>query len=276
MSFQFKDCYTIDDLKDIMHILRSDEGCPWDKEQTHQSIRNNFIEETYEVVEAIDKLDMTMLREELGDVLLQVIFHSHLEAEKCTFNFDDVVNDICVKLIARHPLVFSDTIVQSTEEVLSNWNAIKKEQKGHTTYAQTLDAVPRQLPALMRAKKIQERAKKAGFCYPSVEMALVDLKSEIVELEQAISNADKLNIEEEIGDILFSIVNVSRLLGNESEEALTKSSDKFINRFTFAENIAKEQEVDLKMADMDVLCQLWKQAKIMEFKRTNPHEDKKL
>lgn len=263
MEFNIEVRYTIDDLKRIMKILRSNEGCQWDKKQTHKSIRNNFIEETYEVIEAIDTEDEILLREELGDVLLQIIFHSEIEAEQENFCFDDVVHDICEKLMIRHPHVFSDTKVNSTEEVLENWNEIKKEQKGHTTYTQTLNAVPKQLPALMRAQKVQSRAQKAGFCYPqNVNMALEHLKCEIDELTSAINNNDLQNITEEIGDILFATINVSHLLKNEGEEALTKSTEKFIKRFEIVEKLAENKAIILKDADVETLNHLWKQAKI--------------
>lgn len=261
MAFEFKEKYDINDLTNIMQILRSEDGCPWDKEQTHQSIRNNFIEETYEVIEAIDCNSKELLLEELGDVLLQVVFHAQIESEHSSFNFDDVADGICKKLIVRHPHIFSDTIVNSADEVLSNWNDIKKQEKGHVTYAETLKAVPLQLPALMRAQKVQERAKKAGFCFPNVTAALNDLKSEIVELEQALNNNDTKNIDEEVGDVIFSAVNVARLSGINAEQSLTYSTNKFVNRFTVVEQLAKELGIDLKTASDDLLDSLWKQAK---------------
>lgn len=261
MEFKLKEKYNIEDLKAIMAILRGENGCPWDKEQDHHSIRKNFIEETYEVLEAIDNNDSELLREELGDVLLQVIFHSQIEAEKNVFNFDDVANDICKKLIIRHPHIFSDVKVKDSAEVLDNWNTIKKEQKGQVTATETLHAVPRQLPALMRSSKVQARAKKAGFDYPTVQMAFDDLKSEIRELEQAMSNNDIKNIEEELGDIIFACVNVSRFFDLDAEEVLTHSCDKFINRFTKVEKIAKDEKISLTESDIDALNDLWKKAK---------------
>ncbi|WMJ23665.1 nucleoside triphosphate pyrophosphohydrolase [Paludicola sp. MB14-C6] len=261
MDFTFKEKYTMDDLIDIMKILRGENGCPWDKKQNHQSIRKNFIEETYEVIEAIDNNDNDLLKEELGDVLLQVVFHAQMEQELGNFDFDDVANDICKKLIIRHPHIFSDTVVKDADEVLVNWNLIKQEQKGQIAASETLDSVPKQLPALMRSSKVQDRAKKAGFDYPSITMAFEDLKSEVNELEQAILNNDKENIAEEIGDLLFSCVNVSRFYNEDAEELLTKSCDKFINRFKQVEQIAKEQDINLQNSDIDKLIDIWKQAK---------------
>ncbi|MEG0895117.1 MAG: nucleoside triphosphate pyrophosphohydrolase, partial [Oscillospiraceae bacterium] len=190
---QLKDKYNINDLLEIMKILRAQ--CPWDKQQTHKTIRNNFIEETYEAVEAIDTDDYELLKEELGDVLLQVIFHSQMASEKDIFDFNDVCNDIVKKLIERHPHIFGDVKVNSTEDVLNNWNEIKKKQKGQETATKNLQSVSRSLPALMRSEKVQDRARKAGFDYPNVSMALDDLKSEIIELENAMK--DNSNIEEE-------------------------------------------------------------------------------
>lgn len=261
MDFKLKDKYDIEDLKFIMHILRGENGCPWDKEQNHKSIRKNFIEETYEVIEAIDNDDIVLLREELGDVLLQVVFHSQIEQEQNSFNFDDVASDICKKLIVRHPHIFADTLVNSSQEVLDNWNSIKQKQKGQTTATETLLSVPKQLPALMRSSKVQERAMKAGFDYPNVAMALSDLKSEIIELEMALTKSDMDNVCEELGDILFSGVNVARLLGYDAEEVLFKSCDKFIQRFSKVESIADENNISIKDADIDILNDLWKKAK---------------
>ena len=162
IAYPKKDCYTIDDLIEIVAILRSKDGCPWDKEQTHTSIRMDFIEEVYEAVEAIDLQDPVLLREELGDVLLQVIFHCQIEREQQAFSFDEVCNDICQKLIVRHPHVFDTVTVSGTGEVLKNWDAIKKETKGQKTFTDTLESVAKSLPALMRAQKLGQRAERAA------------------------------------------------------------------------------------------------------------------
>ncbi|MFZ2537807.1 MAG: nucleoside triphosphate pyrophosphohydrolase [Oscillospiraceae bacterium] len=263
MDFKVKDSYNIDDLLNIMKLLRSENGCPWDREQTHESIRKNFIEETYEVCEAIDESNPEHLKEELGEVLLQIVFHSQMEDEKSTFSFSDVINDICLKLIIRHPHVFSDTIVASVDDVLSNWADIKQQTKGQTTAAQTLLSVPKQLPALMRADKVQGRAKKANkeFGYTSTSTVLGDLKSEVCELEIAINNNDVQNISEEIGDILFSAVNVARYYNMDAEELLTVSCNKFIKRFSQSEKLAQEKNIDFKTADFNCLDALWKEVK---------------
>jgi len=261
LKFQIKENYSIEDLKQIMQILRGENGCPWDKEQDHKSIRNNFIEETYEVIEAIEEEDIDLLREELGDVLLQIVFHSQMEAELGNFQFDDVASDICKKLIIRHPHIFSDVKVNNTEEVLENWANIKQAQKGQTTATQTLKAVPKQLPALMRSTKVQQRAKKVGFDYPDADMAFSDLKSEVLELEKAIQNNDIENISEEIGDLIFSCVNISRFYNKDAEELLTASCNKFIKRFEKVENQAIESSINMKEASIEKLNELWKKAK---------------
>ncbi len=244
-----------------MEILRGENGCPWDREQTHESIRGNFIEETYEAVEAIDKKDTALLREELGDVLLQVVFHARMEEEAGSFDFGDVVNDICQKLIVRHPHIFSDVTVKDTEEVLDNWEAIKNRVKGTKTQTERLEAVPKVYPALMRSQKVGSRAAKAGMDYQSAETAWKDLESELAELQGAVKEKRQGRSEEEMGDVLFTVRNVGRHLGIDSEYALTRSCDKFIKRFAAAEELAEEQGVNMKDASSAVLDQLWKEAK---------------
>lgn len=261
MDFKQKERYGIEDLKQIMRLLRGENGCPWDMEQTHASIRKNLIEETYEVCEAIDKEDAALLREELGDLLLQVVFHAEMEAEKSVFDFDDVANDICQKLIIRHPHIFGAVKVNGVEDVLDNWNAIKQQTKGQKTATETLTSVPRQLPALMRSEKVQSRAKKAGFDYTNVNEAFCDLKSEVAELEEAIAKNDVDNAAEELGDLLFSVVNVSRFYDLDAEECLSRSCEKFIRRFAGVEKLAQERQIDMKNADMDLLNELWRDAK---------------
>lgn len=259
MDFEFKKCYNIDDLIDIMRILRSENGCPWDREQDHHSIRKDFIEEVYEAVEAIDLEDTELLREELGDVLLQVVFHSRIEEEKGSFKFGDVVNEVCQKLIIRHPHVFGDVSVKNSEDVLKNWNNIKQETKGQETYTETLESVCSTLPALMRAQKVGQRAKRAGMDFESVQTALEALESEIAELKKAV--AEQSNIEEELGDVLFSAVNVSRLCGIDSEEALSRSTDKFIDRFRKTEELTRFDGVDMRSLNIDQLDAYWRKAK---------------
>lgn len=264
MKFQQKSEYTIDDLLQLMRILRAPDGCPWDKRQTHQSIRRNFIEETYEVAEAIDACDSELLKEELGDVLLQVVFHAQMEAENGAFNFDDVADGICKKLIARHPHIFSDVIAETPQEVLRNWDEIKRRQKGQQTCGEVLNSVPKTLPSLMRSEKVQYRAAKAGFDYPDLWSAFSDMRSEVEELDKAVRQGEPGSIEEELGDLLFSVVNVARFLDLDPENALTKACDKFISRFAQVERLALERGVDMKSAGIEMLDVLWGEVKNKE------------
>lgn len=262
VKFDFKDRYDINDLLRIMELLRSPGGCPWDAEQTHESIRNSFIEETYEVIEAINKKDRELLLEELGDVLLQVVFHAEMEREKNSFDFSDVCDGICKKLVERHPHVFGSVNVESTDEVLKNWDDIKRKSKGQKTQGSAMEKIPRELPALMRAEKIQSKAKKVGFDWEEIGGALDALESEIKELKAAMHEGIHDEIENEMGDVLFSCVNVSRFLKVDPELALTRSNEKFITRFLEVERLAKEKNINMKEKTIEELDELWNQAKI--------------
>lgn len=261
VDFKFKDKYNIDDLIEIVKLLRSENGCPWDKEQTHKSIRMDFLEEVYEVIEAIDFDSEEMLKEELGDVLLQVVFHSQIETEKDSFNFEDVTNDICQKLIVRHPHVFGEVSVENSEEVLKNWDSIKKDTKGQETFTDTLKSVPRVFPSLLRASKLGKRASRANLDFKDAESAFAALKDEVEELSQAIESSDTALISEEIGDVFFSAVNVARKFGLNSEELLTKSNEKFISRFEKVEQMALENKENMQDLSPDRLDEYWKKAK---------------
>lgn len=260
-GFVFKDRYNCDDLLEIVSVLRAPGGCPWDAEQTHESIRKDFIEETYEVIEAINKSNTDMLREELGDVLLQVVFHTVIETEKGSFNFSDVCDEICKKLIVRHPHVFGDVSVSSTEEVLTNWDAIKMNTKQQKTTTEAMESIPRELPALMRANKVQKKAAKAGFDWDDISGTLEKVKEETAEVEEALNSADNAKVLDEIGDLLFAVVNVSRFAGVDPEEALTHATDKFLGRFSLVEKAAAEKGIDMKNADLPQLDVLWEEAK---------------
>ncbi len=260
-NFNFKENYNIDDLLEIMRILRSPGGCPWDMEQTHASIRKDFIEEVYEVIEAIDLEDTELLREELGDVLLQVAFHCQIEKENNNFTFNDICDELCKKLIVRHPHVFGEVTVSDTGEVLKNWDSIKKETKGQETYTDTLESVAKSLPALMRAQKLGKRAMRAGMDFKCKEDAFECVKLETLELEQAIQSGDKQQIEEEFGDLLFSCVNTARHLDIDAEETLTKASEKFIKRFKETEKLVKLSGADMTALSIEELDVFWHQAK---------------
>ena len=261
VSFDKKDRYTMEDLLQIMALLRSPMGCPWDREQTHQSIRTDFLEETHEVIEAINQEDTAGLQEELGDVLLQIVFHSQIEGEKGTFQFGDVVDGICKKLIIHHPHVFGEVIVDSSGQVLQNWDAIKRKTKGNKTQRELLEAVPRSLPALMRAAKVQNRARRVGFDWPEVSGALDAMDSEMAEFREALASANSAAVEEERGDLLFSVVNVSRFTKTDAEQALTGATDKFIRRFAEVEHLAAERKINMSDAGLETLDELWREAK---------------
>ena len=261
MEFETKDRYGIQDLLKIMEMLRAPGGCPWDREQTHESIRKNMIEETYEVVEAIDNQDPELLKEELGDVLLQVVFHSRMEQEAGRFDFFDVCDGICKKLIVRHPHVFGDVIADTSGEVLKNWDEIKKKTKGQKTNTEVLNSVPRVLPALMRSTKVQQKAARAGFDWPDVSGALQKLEEEIAELREAVESGSSDQYEEELGDVLFSAVNVSRFLHCDAEESLTKACDKFVRRFEGVEHKAMVQGKDMKELPLEQLDAFWDEVK---------------
>lgn len=261
VSFEQKESYNIEDLIEIVGLLRSEGGCPWDKEQTHESIRSDFIEEVYEAIEAIDLKDTALLREELGDVLLQVVFHCQIEREQEHFVFEDICDELCKKLIVRHPHVFGDVKADDTQQVLKNWDNIKKETKGQKTYTDTLESVAKSLPALMRAQKVGKRAMRAGMDFGSGEDAFECIKSETAELEQAISSGNKQEIEDEFGDLLFSCVNTARHLGIDSEQALTDATEKFIRRFAETEKLIRLKGIDMQSLSIEELDEYWRQAK---------------
>lgn len=247
------------DLVEIVRILRAPGGCQWDQAQTHASIRRNFLEEAYEVAEAIDEQSPEHLKEELGDVLLQVVFHASIEQDAGRFDLNDVADGVCRKLIYRHPHVFGGVSVSSTDEILTNWEELKKAEKGQATQADALDAVARSLPALWRAEKVQKKAAKVGFDWPDVSGAMDKVAEETAELSAAIAgNGD---VTEELGDLLFAAVNAARFLNVDPEEALHAASDKFSARFRRVEEAAAAQGramEDMTLAELD---ELWDEAK---------------
>ena len=261
IHIETKERYSTEDLLFIMKALRSPEGCPWDREQTNRSIRTNFIEETYEAIEAIDNGDDHALCEELGDVLMQVVFHAQIASEDDRFSYDDVVDGVCRKLIVRHPHVFGDGEANDAAAVLKTWDAIKRQTKGTSEQSTLLRNLPRALPALMRAAKVQERAARVGFDWPTIDGALHALTSETAELQEAIAEGNREHIEEEFGDLLFSAVNVSRFLKTDAEMSLACATDKFIRRFTRVETLAAERGVDMSSASLEELDALWDIAK---------------
>ncbi|MBQ5335513.1 MAG: nucleoside triphosphate pyrophosphohydrolase [Oscillospiraceae bacterium] len=253
--------YGLDELVQIVQVLRSENGCPWDKEQTHKSIRQDLLEECYEAVEAIDMDSVPMLREELGDVLLQVVFHCQIEREQAHFTFDDICDEVCRKLVVRHPHVFGSVQVKNSEEVLKNWDAIKQETKQQTTAAETLESVCKALPALMYAQKLGKRAGRAGMDWSSAEDAFQYIRLETDELEAAMASGDEEAISEEMGDLLFSCVNTARHLHLDAETALRASADKFLRRFAETERLVKADCKEMSELPLSVLDEYWAKAK---------------
>jgi len=221
--------YTVEDLRKIIALLRAPSGCPWDQEQTHASIRRNFLEEAYEVCEAIDLDDPALLCEELGDVLTQVLFHAQIAEEAGRFTVDDVADATCRKLVFRHPHVFGDDTVTDADQVMENWDDLKRQEKQHKTVAEAMEAVAVSLPANWRAEKIQDKARKAGLDLADASSAL-DKLSESVCTARRVS-AEGVDVLGAVGDVLFSAVHVARILGVCPETALHQSADKFTRRF---------------------------------------------
>ena len=240
-------------LIEIIDILRSENGCKWDREQTHETLRRNMLEEAYEAVDAIDDNDMKHLREELGDVLLQVVLHAQIAKEEKAFDIEDVAKGIADKLVHRHPHVFGDVKVQSTAEILDNWEKLKKEEKPHRT--SVMDGVSRSQAALMSAQKISKKAVKVGFEWQNEESLYDCVQSEIKEFKEAKTQAEK---EDELGDILFTVVNLARWNHIDAEQALLKANKKFTTRFREMENLADKELEQLSFEEWD---NLWKKAK---------------
>ena len=246
--------YTVEDFCKIIAILRGENGCPWDREQTHESLRRNLLEEAYEVCEAIDEGKADHLQEELGDLLMQIIFHASIEEEAGRFDLTDVSDGACRKLIYRHPHVFSTAHASNTEEVLENWEVLKRREKAQATHASALDAVARSLPALWRAQKIQAKARKCGFDWDDVADAMDKLREEVDELQEGLKAQDPENIAEELGDVLFSAVNVARFADVDPEAVLHSACEKFIHRFRAMEQgvLADGKRMEeLSLAELD-------------------------
>ena len=244
-------------LINVVAKLRSPNGCPWDLEQTHESLIENIIEETYETIDAIFDNSDEDLKEELGDVLLQVIFHAQIAEEEHKFNIEDVAKTITDKLIRRHPHVFADLQVSGTDEVLENWEEIKKQEKPHRRSA--MSGISRSQPALMTAVKISKRAVKTGFEWQNIESLWECVESEMDEFKHAAESNDKKHMEEELGDILFSLVNLARWYDIHPEVAMMKANRKFIKRFKAMEELSDK---DLNEKTFDELDELWQKAKI--------------
>lgn len=243
-------------LVDLIGVLRSDNGCPWDREQTHATLRPNMLEEAYEAVDAINSGDMKHLKEELGDVLLQVILHSQIASEEEAFDIEDVAKGLHDKIIHRHPHVFGEQKVNSAEEALKSWDAIKKEEKSHRKSA--MDGVSKSQSALMSAQKISKKAVKCGFEWPDEKSLYECINSEFEEFKEASAENNKAHMEEEMGDILFAVVNLARWNKIDAEQALIKANQKFMTRFRKMEELAQKPLEEYSFSEYDLL---WKKAK---------------
>lgn len=256
-------------LIEIIEKLRSPEGCPWDREQTHKSLKRFLLEESYELFEAIDQENPEEIKDELGDVLLQVLLHSQIAKEYGAFDINDVIVNLSDKLIRRHPHVFSDGQADTPEQVVVNWDAIKKTEQAGASRKSVLDGVPKDFPALMRAEKIQKKAAKVGFDWDETQGVLEKVHEELGELEEAMIKNNQHDLEEELGDLLFAVVNLSRFLKVDPEFSLQKATAKFTERFHLVEEQAQEQDLELKELNLDELNLLWDKAK--DQLRKNPH-----
>ncbi len=260
VDYTQKERYTLDDFREIIHILRHEGGCPWDQEQTHHTIRRDLLEEAAELAEAIDRESLPGMEEELGDVLLQVVFHADIEADAGHFTLDDVADCAAKKMIFRHPHVFGETAVSGTGEVLQNWDALKRQEKHQTSYTDTLDAVARTLPALWRAEKVLKKAAKAGFQWESMDGAVEKMAEEAQEVQAAVADHEgQERVAEELGDLLFAAVNVARYAGEDPEALLHAATEKFIRRFAAME--AAAGDTDLRDISSAELVKLWEKGK---------------
>lgn len=267
--------YDVTPLTDVMEALLGENGCPWDKEQTHDSLRKNLLEESHEVIEAIDANDMEHLKEELGDLLLQIVFHAKLAEQEGAFNFNDVVESITAKMIRRHPHIFSDVKADDAEAVLTNWEAIKKQEKAEKGIAEPAEAssimskLPPTLPALMKAEKVQQKAHRVGFDWDDIEGPKAKIAEEVAEIDAAIleTGLGSSKVEEEVGDLLFSAVNLSRFAKVDPEQALNRSVDKFVNRFRAMERKIMLDKKDFGNYTVEELDIFWEQSKAEEQKK---------
>ena len=262
--------HTIDDLLSIMTALRDPEtGCPWDRKQSFETIAPYTLEEAYEVSDAIARGDMQELRGELGDLLFQVVFYAQMAREQGEFDFPDIVDGICSKMIRRHPHVFAEADYASEEELHAAWEAEKEKEREHTSEGRSgvLDGVAQALPALTRAAKLQKRAARVGFDWPDTQGVLEKCREEIRELEEAQQQQDRIAIAEEFGDLLFSMVNLSRHLKLDAEQCLRNANDKFIQRFQSMEKVLAGQDKTIEKLSLEEMDVIWEQVKSNESAR---------
>jgi len=250
------------ELVEIMTRLRGENGCPWDRDQTHESIKPYLVEEAYEVLEAIDEQDLAKLKEELGDLMLQIVFHAQMAEEAGAFSMSDVLTAINEKLTRRHPHVFGELKAETAQEVLFNWEQIKRcERRKANDRASILDGVPRELPALLRAHRLQEKASRVGFDWTEAQEVFRKVEEELAELRAAMDGREADRVEAELGDLLFALVNLSRFLAVNPEEALRKTIARFIARFRYIEEELSHRGRSLRQATLEEMDALWAEAK---------------
>lgn len=252
--------YTFEDFTKLIATLRGEGGCPWDRQQTFESMKNTVLEESYEVIDACDVGGMK-LADELGDLLLQIVLLAQIGSEEDSFNINDVINCISEKMIHRHPHVFGDVKADSAEQVLINWDKIKREEKNDKTVSASLMDITKTLPSILKAHKVQSRAAKVGFDWKETKDVILKLKEELSELEEAIEKEDSIEIHEELGDLLFSVINVSRFVKVNPEIALNDSTKKFVDRFTKVEELANAQGKRVEEMSFEELDKLWDDVK---------------
>jgi tetrapyrrole methylase family protein/MazG family protein len=248
-------------LKQIMKRLRGPDGCPWDREQTHLSLRPYLIEETYEVLEAIDGDDAPKLCEELGDLLLQIVFHSQVARENGRFDIEDVIAGIIAKLIRRHPHVFGDVKVKDSRDVLAGWERVKQQETRGKKTASILDGVPRELPALLKAHRVQEKVSRVGFDWEHIDQVFAKVEEELAEFRAAYRQQDRKKVADELGDVFFALVNLARFLETSSEDALRRTIDRFIARFQYVEVQLHRRGLRPQDVNLETLDKLWDEAK---------------
>ena len=261
VEWEYKEKYGLEDFIRLIDVLRGPGGCPWDIKQTHESLKHNVVEEAWEVVDAINEGSEAHLREELGDLLMQVIFHASISKEHGGFTLDDISDEAVKKLVHRHPHVFGSVKADTPDEVLTNWDAIKRADRGQQSAASAMDGIPRGLPGLMRSEKIQSKAAKYGFDWPDVSGAMDKLREETAELQEGIDAGDIENIKEEIGDALFSVVNVARFYKLDTEECMHAACEKFIRRFRYLEEGAAREGLRLEVMTLGQMERIYQEAR---------------
>lgn len=261
IDFQCKESYDLSDYIALMAFLRTEKGCPWDRAQTHRSIKRNLLEEAYETCEAIEEGDGEHLKEELGDLLMQVLFHAQMEAEQGSFDIDAVADAACKKLVHRHPHVFGDAQADTADKVLDTWEGVKRADREQHTVSSAMDGISKAMPSLWLAEKIQHKAAKVGFDWPEVSGAMEKLREEVGELQQGVDAADLPNIEEELGDVMFSAVNVARFYKIDPESAMQKACEKFLRRFRYLEQGAAAKGKELRDMSLREMEEIYQQAR---------------